>query len=213
MANKHFKNICLILVITLFTFNNIGNSQLLNGDSFLSVKSGILNLNNYSQRNAIGINLDIMVTDNVGIHYDFLIGEKHFHGPAAPIGGGIVMGWMLENSNEFWGPFVIGVLLSVIPEGVSYNINLNPTISLSPYVSPLQFDYIRNADRPTGTDSFVGCGLGFKTNLLLLEKKIRIAPFGEYKMHYHRNKNAGWFAGIALGWNFNRQVEEEFEFE
>lgn len=209
---KKLRYTILFTGLFLFFVNSRVNAQLSSGDSFIALKTGILNLNNYTQRNIVGIELDFMVTDNIGIHYNFLAGRKFFHGPAAPIGGSIVMTTLLTGGGDAAGAFVIGLLLCAIPEGVSFNANISPSFSLSAMISPLEFDFIRNDNQQYGTDSFIGGSAGLKFNYLFYDKKIRISPFGVYKLHYHRNNNHGIFGGIAVGYNLSPQVDESHEF-
>lgn len=201
-----------MVLVGFLTTNKKSYSQLSQGDSFISLKTGLLNLNNYSQRNVIGAEVDIMVSDHIGIHYNFLFGRKYFHAPAAPIGGAFAFIFLADGVENLGGAILVGALLTVIPEGVSFNTNLNPNMSLGVKLSPLEFDFIRNENQEFGTDSFVGCSAGLKFSYLFDDKRFRISPFGDYKLFYHKNKTHGFFAGISIGYNLSPQNNDTFEF-
>lgn len=183
------------------------NAQLRQGDVTLSVQGGRLSLTDFSVRNATGINLDFTLGNNIGIHYNFTFGRKYFHAPLAPVGGGYVMGFLLDGDASLGGAFVVALILSVIPEGISYNIPFNQKTGISPYISPLQFDFIKQENQVSGTDAYAGGAMGLKLNLLAAEK-IRISPFGEYKIHYNRNTHPGLYFGIDVGYRITKKDED-----
>lgn len=200
----HLKLLFLTLILAI-PFKNT-NAQLKQGDISISAQGGRLSLKDYSIRNATGVNLDFTLGNNIGIHYNVSVGRKYFHAPLAPVGGGYVMGFLLKGDGSFGGAIVVAALFSLIPEGISYNITFNQKIGISPYISPLQFDFIKQENQISGTDAFAGGAMGLKLNLLAAEK-IRISPFGEYKIHYNRNTHPGVYFGIDVGYRITKKNE------
>jgi len=182
------------------------NAQLKQGDVTISVQGGRLSLRDFSIRNATGINLDFTLGNNIGIHYNISFGRKYFHAPLAPVGGGHVMGFLLKGNSSLGGAIAMAALLSLVPEGVSYNIPFSQKMGVSPYISPLQFDYIKQENQTSGTDSYACGALGLKFNFLAAEI-IRISPFGEYKIHYNKNTHPGIYVGIDLGYRIIKKDE------
>jgi hypothetical protein len=175
---------------------------------FLSAKSGYLSIKDFGPRYYGGIELDAMVGDRLGIHYSLLLGEKYFHMPLAPIGGvfaGLAVGKAAADSTKTFGGLgaglLIGLITSIIPEGVSYNIPVNNTLTLAPYISPLQFEYLKTTE---GQDSFAGGGVGFRLHKNLKENLFRISPYFEYKMHYHRDFHNGFSTGLNFSVNLKK---------
>lgn len=201
---QHLKVFFFTLIVCA-SFSNL-NAQLKQGDVTISIQGGRLSLRDFSERNATGINLDITLSNNIGIHYNLSFGRKYFHAPLAPVGGGYVMGFLLKGNGSIGGAVVVAALLSLIPEGVSYNVPFSQKIGISPYISPLQFDFIKQENQTSGADSFAGGALGFKLNFLAAEK-IRISPFGEYKIHYNKNTHPGIYVGVDIGYRITKKDE------
>ena len=58
-----------------------------------------------------------------------------------------------------------------------------------------------------GSTAYAGGAMGLKLNLLAAEK-IRISPFGEYKIHYNRNTHPGLYFGIDVGYRITKKDED-----
>lgn len=169
-------------------------------------------LNNYSPRNAIGFELDVMVNNYIGIHYSVLFSRKYIHSPAGPIGGGFLASrWAGAGSGD--GVFFLLLITSVIPEGVSFNYSITRSLSIGLKISPLEFDYIRNENQLFGQDSFMGGSAGLKLDFLTSLKQFKLSPFVDYKLYYHKNETRGFFGGISVGYNLNPQNNDTFEFD
>ena len=174
-------------------------SQIEKGTSYVAIKGGYLNINDYAPRGYGGLELDLLVGEKVGIHYSLLFGEKYFHMPLAPFGG-VFVGLAIANktkddstsTSKIGLGALIGILTAIIPEGISYNIKLNETSGLAPYISPLQFEYIKSV----GQDSYAGGAIGLRYHQYFSDNSFRISPSIEYKIHYSSPAHGGLSAGL-----------------
>ena len=96
---------------------------------------------------------------------------------------------------------MIGILTAIIPEGISYNIELNDHAGLAPYISPLQFEYLKSS----GQDSFAGGAIGIRYHQYVSDNAIRISPSLEYKIHYHNPAHGGISAGINFAYRIKKK--------
>ena len=182
--------------------------QIEKGTGYVAVKGGYLNINDYAPRGYGGLELDILAGEKVGIHYSILFGQKYFHMPLAPFGG-VFVGFAIANNTKedstSTGKIglgaLIGILTAIIPEGISYNIELNDHAGLAPYISPLQFEYLKSS----GQDSFAGGAIGIRYHQYVNDNTMRISPSVEYKIHYHNPAHGGISAGI----NFAYRIKEK----
>jgi hypothetical protein len=193
----------------IFILISVGTAQaqLEKGATYLSLRTGQVNLEDYTPRFYGGVELDVMVSDNIGIHYSVLFGEKYFHMPLAPFGGlfvGLAIGGSRDStdSRRIGAGILFGLLTAIIPEGISYNFKVNDAMGVAPYISPLQFEYIINKGQDSGQDSYAGGGVGIRLHMYLSEGSIRMSPFAEYKIHYSRNVHNGYSVGI----NFTKKI-------
>lgn len=194
------KLIALIIFIASF-----GTSQA--QEHFVSIKTGQIDLADYTPRFYVGAELDFNFESGFGIHYSLLFGKKYFHMPLAPIGGAfvglaIIGGSGSDTTSRKWGAgILIGLLTAAIPEGIHYNIKVSDAFAITPYISPLQFEYIGRNTRSGGQDSFAGGGIGARFHFYL--GGARISPYAEYKIHYHKYIHNGYSAGINVAMKLN----------
>ena len=153
---KNFFLILLLLVLFKPSYSQEEVRLSFSGNSILSP-----NFSAYS----INPGIDIRVKDWLNVHYSLgfgIRGNKKFymHMPAtAPLGMlAFIAG--LGNGGEFWT--IAGIILLVIPEGVSFDITLNDKWELSPFIninsaetftsgSTNEFNYHLSADAGLGT--------------------------------------------------------------
>lgn len=192
-------------VILLASVFNCQSQEKMKRDAFLSAKTGYLSINDFDARFYGGIELDAMVNDRIGIHYSILFGKDYFHMPLAPIGGwfaGLAVGMAASDSSKTFGGLgaglLVGIITSIIPEGISYNIPINDELTIAPYISPLQFEYLKTGG---GQDSFAGGGIGLRLHKTIDNNRFRISPYFEYKMHYHSDLHNGISAGLNFSAN------------
>lgn len=207
-----------MLSIHLFFTCSIHFSQSEQGDVYLSGKMARLDIKDYTPRLAYGAQLDVMATNRLGLHWSILGGSRYVHANAAPIAG-VTIGTFFAalgtpSNNNVGVGIVMAILISAIPEGVSYEMNLSPQVSIAPYISPLQMDFIRNENQVSGADTFIGLGVGTSLNKYIIDGRVKASIFGEGKVHYNNPGHPGLFYGFSIGYRLNKrdyQIDDEFQ--
>ena len=205
----------IILILFIFSFGKSFLSQIDKGEGYLSIKGGYINIDDFTPRAYGGIEFDLLAWEKVGIHYSLLFGDNYFHMPIAPIGG-FLLGAIIAGSEDEDGEnrlgvgLVVGLLTAIIPEGISFNIKVNDQIAFAPYISPLQFEYIRN-DSKTKDDSFAGGAIGLRFHHYYYNSQFRISPYMEYKIHYNKYTHPGISAGLNLSYKVKKRSKKSFK--
>lgn len=176
------------------------------GSVFLSARMGHLEIQDFGPRVYGGLELEFMVRDRIGIHYSLLLGKNYFHMPLGPVAGvftGIAVGLFAYKSDSTKTGVglgvIVGLLTAIIPEGISYTIPLSKRSYLAPYISPLQFEYLKTDG---GQDAFAGGGLGLRFHQYVKSGKLRFSPYFEYKIHYNKNPHPGFSTGLNFSFCF-----------
>tara|TARA_B110000211_G_C14018665_1_gene526551 strand:+ start:673 stop:1242 length:570 start_codon:yes stop_codon:yes gene_type:complete len=177
-------------------------------DFSASLNSGYANMHPYEGRFYTGVSFNFEFESNFGIHYTFLGGNKYFHMPLAPYLGLLAAGASLKNNAEdstsessgLKGAIAIAILVSIIPETVSFKIPIFSGVELTPYVSPLQLDcYSYN-----GYKSYYPMfAFGSKIHIKLDKLRARISPYIEYRLEYSNIYNRAFSTGIELTYRFD----------
>ena len=180
---------------------------------FLGPRVGYLMINDYEARPYYGLDFEVMASDRIGLHYSVLFGAGYFHMPIGPMAGVVTGGLVMtlgvnaaDDIDDLGAALGIGgvvfLLTAAIPESVHFHIPINKEITLVPYVSPLQLEFVR-ATR--GEDTFMGGGLGCRVNILKNNSKagVRISPNVEYKIHYADNLHPGLSGGLTMAFRLN----------
>jgi uncharacterized membrane protein YeaQ/YmgE (transglycosylase-associated protein family) len=203
------KNQTMKVVLTLFTFLFIINCQAQHKDGsvYFSPRVGYLDIDGFAPRPFGGMELEFMVSDRWGIHYTILGGQNYFHMPLMPIVGalaGFIVGSTKSSSdsskrNVGMG-IIVGIIGALIPEGISYTmpISTRSKLYVAPYISPLQFEYLKT--KGGGQDGFAGGAVGLRFHQYFGEGKSRISPYFEYKIHYAKDLHPGFSAGLMFSW-------------
>jgi len=191
------KSITILLVI----ISTMANAQL--KEAYVGARVGLLAVEGYNTRLYGGLELDLEFENNLGIQYSLLGGKGYFHMPiGAP--AGLLLGLIISNSrpnadttknNAGLGVF-IGVLTALIPESISYDIALDDNLSIAPYISPLQLEFLKN-----GVEQgiwYAGGGAGVRLHIYTRNKRARLTPYAEYKIHYASNLHEGFSFGGCL---------------
>jgi len=174
---------------------------------YAGINYGRFNLSGYTPRNYGGLNLDIQLESNLGFHYNISFARDYFHMPA--VGAlGFQLGAHIASSkkstdttNDKIGLGIfIAILGMLIPEGIYYNFQVNDWLSFAPYLNPLQMDFISNKSTEENRRSFGGA-LGIRTHLYFSDKKFRISPYAEYKIHYDEKLGKGPAFGLCFSIN------------
>ena len=194
-----------VLIISLLVVLS-SNAQMEKGDVYVKAVGGQVSLRSFTPRTFGGAELDVMMNDKWGLHWSFHFGKKYIHTPLAPYAG-VALGFIIGSTTDSTGSrnigagILFGALMAIIPEGISYNINLDKS-TVSPYISPLQFDFIKNNSQKGGTDSYAGGAAGLKFSVFPAEKH-RITFFGEYRIHYYKDIHPGYAVGLKYGFNLS----------
>jgi hypothetical protein len=94
-------------------------------------------------------NLELPVNDKFALNYRFVIGGStdgamHIHSAAGGAVGSVILSAFSNSGNKFING--LGVLLFLIPEGVTYYVNSSDIHALGIYCSPLGMDYWKKID-------------------------------------------------------------------
>jgi len=195
----------IFIVICAFLFSLSTAAQEKQKEIFLGARIGHLKMDDYTARNYVGLELDIKYANNLGIQYSMLAGKNYFHMPVGPPAGfllGLIIITTSRASKDSTKTgvglgVVLGILTTLIPESVSYNIGITKKVSICPYVSPLQLDFLKNKSKDDGSWS-AGLGAGSRVHLYFNDRKTRVSPYFEYKMHYRSDTPTGYTFGLNL---------------
>jgi hypothetical protein len=196
---KKIMKVLTVLLFSLFLLSSNSYAQHQKGSVFLAARMGHLEINGFGPRVYGGIELEFMIADNFGIHYSILFGKEYFHMPLAPVGGiltGLLVGSAFKSDSTRNGVgigIIIGLLTALIPEGISYTIPVAKRFYIAPYVSPLQFEYLKSDN---GQDAFAGGALGLRVHQYFNAGSFRLSPYFEYKIHYSENIHPGFSTGL-----------------
>jgi hypothetical protein len=193
------KNILTVLVLFI-SLNLMSQGK----ESYFGVRVGYLSMDNYTPRKYGGIEFDFQFENNIGIQYSFLGGKNYFHMPLAPSFGYIVglsaaaaASEADERNDAVAIGVIVGIITTIIPESVSYNIPLSDNFSVCPYISPLQLDFFKKEGNAEG-DWMAGLGAGSRVHVYMNDRKFRISPYVEYKVHYQNDAPQGFTFGVNL---------------
>ena len=175
-----------------------------------------------------GLAVELFVGKHMSLNYTFDLGmtlnnRNHFyyHGAAGATAGSLFIGAAIVNSavdehldealatvlgrdvdlssNLTAGLGITGVILLLIPEGISYNIDMGKHISLSPYINPLGIDYIASKDI-FGQNLLLSVEYGVRAGIYFNNKRF-ISPEAGIKTFYGTGKS-GLSLGFAYGYYF-----------
>jgi hypothetical protein len=177
---------------------------------YVGARLGRLDIDNFSPRPYYGIDIDAQLGNNFAFQWSILAGQNYFHMPLGPPIGYIV-GLSIANtpthpdstSDKVFLGIVFGILTALIPESVSYEFRIHQNLSLAPYVSPLQLEFIKDFDDPE-REVFAGGGLGLRTHFYLVNDKLRLTPYCEYKIHYTSAVNGGLSYGLCFSFDVRK---------
>ena len=191
-----------IISIAFFSIFSYGQSAVdkEKAEHYIFGTIGVHQYNCYDLNLLAGVGLELDIGKNWKLNYRIDGGNNYFHMPMGLPIGGVVLLVMLSNSNSSNA----GVLLltALIPEGVAYQINLTPSISMSPYVNPFGFDYIgrincQSSSHKDELDIHFMTSLGGSLNCDI--KRFRVAAFSEYRSSW-TGLRRGWQSGVKIGY-------------
>ncbi len=197
--NHFVKYLSLALILWLPL---ISSAQFEKKNFVLSATGAQIEYDSFTPRNAYGLDLQYFVSDHVSLNYNLKFGERYVHLPAGAPVAVVALVMAVASANDGSGGLFVagGLLAALLPEGVSFHANVNQNVVISPYINPLGFEWIKNANAG-GRDTWLTGSAGTKVNFLLGD--FVIAPYGEYKMLYGNYDNPGIGVGVSAGYRFH----------
>lgn len=169
-------------------------------ETYFGLNGGHIKPSGYSERAFGGVELTIKFKNNIGISYTIVGGDKYFQMPAGPFYGFATALFIVDSgrtTSSLGAGIFFGLLTSLLPEGAFYDFKVTKWFSFSPYLSPFQYSKLTNtADNPSRW-SFAGSG-GARLHFYMLNKKLRLSPYCEYKIRYDDKKGDGLIFGASL---------------
>lgn len=165
-----------------------------------------------------GLSAEYMVFKRFGLNYNLEFQHRtdkynHLHASLGSLAGppliviGLISGLAnsannSSNSESVFGlgylGALMGVLITVLPDGVSYHFPIGYKWDVAPYANVLGFDWIRN--RQIGYSEFkYSCSFGVRGTYLI---KDRITAIGFIETRKVASTGWGIGAGIGLGYLF-----------
>lgn len=197
----HIKKMAVVFVITLSTVT-----------SFCQQGTGIISGMYHTQiftgesrfEKGYGINYQFFATDNIALEYNFSyvnvpnqINYFKIHGGGLLSARIAALGANSITFNEE-GLIMLALFTLLVPEGISYHIDVADDITLSPYANLLSFDY---------SDGYLhyNNSFGLRMNMTVLNH-LNIAPFAFTQLQYRSKAwggtRTGFGMGAMLGWKF-----------
>lgn len=147
--------------------------------------------------NIYGITASYFVADRWALEYGISyvstsrgVNYGKFYGGSVLAYYGLSLSSRNVQDNGYW---TLALFSLLVPEGVSYHIALNPSVTLSPYLNVLTVDFSSDYWRMSNT-------LGVRLNMLL-ENTFNIAPHAFTTVQYRGNSVGGSVGGFGIGVN------------
>lgn len=193
----------------------------------ISLSAGYLDIKDY-QFGMGGIGLEFFVGKHMSLNYNFSLGTSinsnnhfNFHGAAgASTGSLFITAALLNNAIDesldnalssatgkdvdmskglTRGLGITGVILILIPEGLSYHIDMGKHLSISPYVNPLGLDYM-GSDKIIGQKLALSYEVGSAVNFYFKNKRYLSPKIG--LRGFYGTPNNGYLIGLNYGFYF-----------
>lgn len=185
------------LVSLLISLSLCGQTSDKDATDRISVNSTYQHAGNFGAYTLMG-NLSLNVRPWFSLHYTLGFGltERHriyVHSPATTGLGMILLLASLDGDNSGWLS-MLGILLMIAPEGISFHIKPNNQYILSPYlnVNSIEFFHSNSEFNPHLS---LESGLRVDRNI---GKNMIISSFAGAKLI--ESKGLGFHFGIGLGW-------------
>jgi hypothetical protein len=193
----------LLFTLTFILFSQIVSAQLMDHKFHLYGRYGMGAVQNTSY-NIVSLNGEILLKKNLGLNYNFDYQMRkdsinQFHTSMGILGAPVLFGIGLSNAVDSdttsSGAFGIlgGLLLLVLPDGVSYHYSPAYKWDLSPYANILGLDFIKDKK----TDDFYlkyACSFGVKSSYIISDL-ITVTGYVETR----QAARFGWGFGGGLG--------------
>jgi len=205
---------CIVLFLFFFAF--VAQGQLISKKGYIGFKmsAGLIDTSSYLN---YGITGEFLVKNRIGLVYNLEYQKrndnfKHIHGSIGSLGGppliliGLLSGLSntAYNGNSSGSVFglgylgvLIGVLVTVLPDGVSYHIPFRYNGDISPYANVLGFDYVWNK-KVNYSEWKYSCSFGVKASYWHFSNWV-LQGFVETR----KVASTGWGIGAGLGLSYS----------
>ena len=199
-TNNKLKNIFKVtFLFILLLSSSITNAQLEEENFSVSLSHKVAINNTRMMRSDLtGIEVEYMVSDNVGLNYSMYAGDGVFHMPAGPVVGLVVLCAVASASGDI-DPEVLPYIFA-IPEGVTFNINVAPNTYVSPYINPLGLEYHEYPEQQSRFFLMGSTGVKMKMFMPFGDNvHVVFSGFAETQLEYKEAQKLGLRAGISMG--------------
>lgn len=218
------KNIFLIVFFVLTGFSSFGQLTSYKWHTFAKFSSGKIDTANYFN---VGLSAEYMLFKNIGLNYNLELqrrndGYNHLHGSIGSVGGPVI--FVLGAANGLFNAIdgdtsnntgigaigmLAGLLVFVLPDGVSYHIPVGYKGDISPYANILGFDWVRN--KKMGYSEFkYACSFGVRGSYILSD---RLTAIGFIETRKCAPTGWGIGGGIGLGYLFKIKKADQVNME
>lgn len=170
-----------------------------------------------------GLSAEYMLFKHIGLNYNLEFQHRtdsynHLHGSIGSVGGPVIFalgaakgilnavdGDTTNNTGIGALGMLAGILVFVLPDGVSYHIPIGYKGDLSPYFNFLGFDWVRN--KRIGYSEFkYACSLGIRGTYMLSD---RLTAIGFVETRKCAPTGWGIGGGIGLGYLFKIKKDDQ----
>ena len=160
---------------------------------YLGLSGNYVEYKNFAARTGYGINVGYSVHENVILNWHLHFGRSYFSTSLwIPIGPLL---FVSSASTGYVNKSTLGLLLiSVLPDGVSFPIRVNEKFYITPSISPFWLDIF---GRDPGYKRFYvsgNIGLGVQIKL----KHFIIHPYAAAHLLYKQTPNTGYSVGLGI---------------
>ena len=207
-----------VVFILFFIFNLTSQITNYRWHTYGKFSGGIIDTSNYFNG---GLSAEFLLFKKWGLNYNLEFQHRtdkfnHLHGSIGSVGGPVIFGIGLvaglansvdgdttNNSGIGVGGMLLGLVVLIIPDGVSYHIPIGYKWDISPYANFLGFDWIRN--RKINYNEFkYACSVGIR-GTYVLKDRFTLSCFLESRKSAPTCWGLG--GGIGMGYLFkNRET-------
>jgi hypothetical protein len=200
-----------VVFILFFIFNLTSQITNYRWHTYGKFSGGIIDTSNYFNG---GLSAEFLLFKKWGLNYNLEFQHRtdkfnHLHGSIGSVGGPVIFGIGLvaglansvdgdttNNSGIGVGGMLLGLVVLIIPDGVSYHIPIGYKWDISPYANFLGFDWIRN--RKINYNEFkYACSVGIR-GTYLLKDRFTLSCFLESR----KSAPTGWGLGGGIGMGY-----------
>ena len=215
MKSQKMKKVFLSIVLLFICFKTESQVTNYRWHTYGKISGGMIDSSAYVNG---GLSAEYMLFKRIGLNYNLEFQHRtdkynHFHASVGSLAGppliviGLISGLANSanngsNSESVFGlgylGTLMGILITVLPDGVSYHFPIGYKWDVSPYANVLGFDWIRN--RKKGYSEFkYSCSFGVRGTYLIND---RMTAIGFIETRKAAPTGWGIGAGIGLGYLF-----------